>query len=132
MTSVDILEQGLAAAEDHRLHDQPDLVDQVVVHEAGDEGGAADSVNVLARLLLHQPDLVDASNDACRRPVHGLQRRRQDEVGCLVGKARVLDLAGSCGPAGERQDAFGVGEDSPPGPPYPGIPSPEHAGVNLT
>ena len=51
-----LLDQGDALAEDHRVDAEAVLVDQPVLHEGRGEIGAAEDVDVLARLLLDLPD----------------------------------------------------------------------------
>src|SRR5918996_4175348 len=89
---ADVLEQRLAAAENNRTHRQPKLIDHSLVHQAGDERGAADSVDVLARLLLQAQDLLNLTNNGARLPADLSQSAREDKMGRPVCEARVGDL----------------------------------------
>lgn len=63
MPLLHVVEQRLSSAQDNRMHDQPELIDQALVHQTGDQSGAANCMHVLARLLLHVSDFLDVSND---------------------------------------------------------------------
>jgi hypothetical protein len=88
-----VLEQRRSPTEDDGVHDQPELVDEALVHQTANQRGAADGVHVLAGLLLHAPDRFDVSNDPCVLPGDVIQRPRQDEMGRSFREARVSDLA---------------------------------------
>ena len=65
--------------------------------------------NVLPRLLLHGPDLLDVTNDPSRLPRHGFERRGQDDMRGGVREARVFDLARGRELSGERHCTLRVG-----------------------
>ena len=76
-----VLEQRLSPTEDEGVHDQPELVDQALVHQAANQRGAADGMHVFAGLLFHPPDLFDVANDPRVLPGDLVQSPGQDNMG---------------------------------------------------
>ena len=76
----------------YRVNNQPELIDQLLVQKACDEGRPADDIDVLPRLVLEGSQLRDVSDDFRSRPRDALERRGQNDVGCLGSQPCVLDF----------------------------------------
>jgi hypothetical protein len=63
---LDAGEERLAAAQEYRVNNQAELVDQVLVQKAGHEGGTADDIDVLPGLSLQGSELPDVADDPRR------------------------------------------------------------------
>ena len=64
MLIPDAREQPLAATEDDRVNDQPDLVYEALVHQARYERRASDDVDGATRLFLNGPEFADLTHEA--------------------------------------------------------------------
>src|SRR5436189_2946105 len=60
---VDAVEEPAAFSKNDRMHDEPQLVDQVFVQKAGDEGGAAYDIRILSRPALEGSQVGDAPDN---------------------------------------------------------------------
>ena len=107
----DVLEERLADAQDDGMHNEPKLIEQAGIDEAADQRGAADRMDVLARLTLEVADDFDLLDDPGRLPADLVQRPGEHEMGRLVGEVGVGDLTLRGELAGEGQGRFGIVQD---------------------
>src|SRR5687767_8966560 len=89
---VDAAEERLALAQDYRVNNQPELIDQVLVQKACDEGCPADYIHVLPWLALEGSELRDVADDLRCGPRDALEGRGQNNVGCLSSQPCVRDF----------------------------------------
>src|SRR5262249_60655910 len=73
-------EERLAVAGDHRVDEEPKLVDEAGVDEARRRARAPDEVDVLAGPLLQSRDVRERAEKARLRPERRRQRAREDVV----------------------------------------------------
>ena len=89
MSLLHIFEQCLSSTQDKGIDHQSQFIDQAQIHQTGYQSGAAKGQHVLARLLLHLSDFFYVPNDPCRLPCHFVQSLGKDDMGYLIGSARI-------------------------------------------
>ena len=87
-------EQRPPVASDHRVDQQPELIDEPGVDQARGRPPAADEVDVLALLALERGDVRDVAQEARVRPRGGAQGVRQHVMRGLSREVRPHDLGG--------------------------------------
>src|SRR5688572_14683298 len=74
--SSHILKEWLPATHDDGMNDQPQLINQVCIHEAGDETCSTDNVYVFSWCSLQRPKFIEAPDDLCLWPRDAFKRGR--------------------------------------------------------
>ena len=106
---VDAAEERLALAQDYRVNNQPELIDQILVQKAGDESCPADDIHALSWLALEGSELRDVPDDLRGGPRDALEGCGQNNVGCLSSQPCVRDFTLRGDSVLERRDSLRIG-----------------------
>lgn len=112
--TLDARERRLATAQDDRVNDEPEFVNEALVHETRHKRRASNDVDRPTRLVLERPKLADITQEVCALRIDVIEGRGEDEVRGSSSPVRVLDLTFRWLTPQHRRATLRISGDRPP------------------